>query len=256
MKKLNIEASRYIKILPYGYPGSGKTHFCGTFANDDRTAPVLHVDCGGNPDSLLKHSNVPDVIRLDKFSELNHIYDWLTSGQPSNHALVTKMGLTPGYKTLVFDGISDLQRYSFEAVMSDEGKAIADLPKAAEWADYRGVLAQMTKIAKRFFALEMHVVVTAWESTKVDDIGVTRYRPFLQGQSIDTVPGYALAVARLIHKSRVDGQLKKALENVEDSVNVMLLQPSRTYDAKDQNGFGVAFMVNPTATKLMDLLER
>lgn len=256
MKRIDVQRSKHIKTLVYGYPGSGKTHFCGTFALDDRSSPVLHVDCAGNPSTLRNLDAMPDVISIDKFSDLNYIYDWLVKGQPTNHPLVTQMNLTPGYKTLVFDGISDLQRYSFDAVMGEEGKDIADKPRAPEFGDWRGVLKQMTAIAHRFFSLPMHVVVTAWEYVKTDEYGQTRYRPFLQGQSIDTVPGYALCVARLIHKSRVNGAMEKALKDIPDTVNVMLLQPTKNYDAKDQNGFGISYLTNPTATKLLDLLEK
>jgi hypothetical protein len=118
MKRVNITQSKYIKKLIYGYPGSGKTHLCGTYALDERTSPVLHIDCGGNPETLGKFEHIPDVVRLEKISELNAIHDWLVKKQPKDHPMVTQMGLTPGYKTLNFDGISDGQRYSFDAVMA------------------------------------------------------------------------------------------------------------------------------------------
>lgn len=257
MKRINLEQSLYLKGMPYGYPGSGKTWFCGTFANDERTAPVLHIDCAGNPETLTQLPKMGDVLRIEKIADLNAIYDWFVRGQPNEHVMVKEFGLTSGYKTLVFDGISDLQRYSFEAVMNDTGIAIANIPKTAEWSDYRGVLAMMSKISKRFFQLDMHVIITAWEKTEVDnDTGAQRFRPFLQGQSIDTVPGYALFVGRMIHPSRLDGQLAKFVkDHSEVAKSVMVLVPGKSYDAKDQNGIGQSLIINPTATKLLNAIE-
>lgn len=258
MKRIEIRNSKHIKIMPYGYPGSGKTHFCGTFSEDERSAPVLHIDCGGNPETLGNFETIADVLRIEKIAELNAIYDWFVKGQTFDHQLVDKMGVTPGYKTLIFDGISDLQRYSFDAVMATEGNAPASISRAAEWSDYRGVLSQMTKIAKAFFSLEnIHIVITAWEKTETDiDTGAMRFRPFLQGQSIDTVPGYALCVGRMINPARADGSIAKLLKDKPDAKSIIVFQPGKSYDAKDQNGFNVPAMINPTATKLLDLLEK
>lgn len=256
MKRVNVAQSKYVKTLVYAYPGSGKTHLLGTFALDERTAPVLHIDCGGNPETLGKFERIPDVVRLEKISELNAIHDWLVKKQPKDHPMVTQMGLVPGYKTLNFDGISDGQRYSFDAVMATEGSQIASITRAAEWADYRGVLSQMTKISKALFALEMHVMMTAWEKAETDiETGFTRYRPFLQGQSIDTVPGYALSIGRMIIPSRADGQIAKLLKDNPTAKSIIIFQPTKSYDAKDQNGFNVNAMLDPTATKLLDLIE-
>lgn len=257
MKRVNISQSKYIKLMPYGYPGSGKTHLCGTFSLDDRTRPVLHIDCGGNPETLGKFERIADVLRIDKFAELNAVIDWFQKGQPLDHQLVKAMDIQPGYKTLIFDGISDLQRYSFDAVMATEGNAPASISRAAEWSDYRGVLSQMTKVAKAIFALEnVHVVMTAWERAETDlETGFTRYRPFLQGQSIDTVPGYALAIGRMIIPSRTDGQIAKLLKDNPTAKSIIIFQPTKSYDAKDQNGFNVNAVLDPTATKLLDLIE-
>lgn len=257
MKRISIESSRYVKLMPYGYPGSGKTHLCGTFSLDDRTAPVLHIDCGGNPETLGNLDRSGDVCRLERISELNVIYDWIMRGQPINHEAVSALGLAAGYKTLVLDGISDLQGYSFVSIMGEENQKIADVPRKPEFGDWRAVLAQMTKISKKLFQLDMHVIVTAWEKEDVDrDTGAIRYRPLLVGQSVDMVPGYALAVGRVINPARADGQIAKLLKDKPDARSIIIFQPGKSYDAKDQNGFNIPAMINPTASKLLDLLEK
>lgn len=255
MKKIDIAKSKHIKLMPYGYPGSGKTHLCGTFALDDRTAPVLHIDCGGNPETLGKFEQIGDVLRLERIAELNAVHDFFVKGQPTNHVLVSQFGVTPGYKTLILDGISDLQRYSFVSVMGEENQQIADVPRKPEFGDWRAVLGQMTKISKKLFDLSMHVVVTAWEKADTDqDTGITRFRPLLVGQSIDTVPGYALAVGRMINPSRADGKVAQLLKDNASAKSIIIFVPTKNYDAKDQHGFGVPALLDPSASKLLDLI--
>lgn len=257
MKRIDISASKWYKGMPYGAPGSGKTHFCGTFSQDDRTAPVLHIDCGGNPETLNNLDRVGDVIQLEKLADLNYIYDWLFKGQPDKHPMVSEMGAKPGYKTIILDTGSDLQRHNFKSVMKEESLHIADTRRSPEFGDWRAVLATMTEIAYGFFKLPMHVVITAWEKTEVDaSTGATRYRPFFTGQSIDTVPGYALNVGRMINPARAEGRIAQMLKDKPDAKSVIIFQPSKTYDAKDQNGFNIPAMINPTAAKLLDLLEK
>lgn len=256
MKKIDIAASKYYKGMPYGTAGSGKTHFCGTFELDERTAPVLHIDCGGNPETLNNLGKTGTVMQLEKLADLNYIYDWLFKRQPDKHPMVSEYGATPGYKTISIDTGSDLQRHNFKTVMKEESLHIADTRRSPEFGDWRAVLATMTEIAYGFYKLPMHVIITAWEKTETDNAtGATRFRPFFTGQSIDTVPAYALNVARMINPARAEGRIAQMLKDKPDAKSVMIFQPSKSYDAKDQNGFNIPAMINPTATKLLDLLD-
>ena len=267
MKTVNLaDKGKKLRVLAYGKPGSGKTTFIGSAGNDVRTAPVLHVDCSGNPESLNRYDALnTTIVTLDALAELNPIYEWLKAGQPDNHNLVTRLGLTPGYKTLVFDGITAIQRYSFDTVLGTTDHKPGTVPAKASWDNYRSVLSQMIKIATSFYqTLDMHVLMTALEHTKRkqrdpndSDTAYDYAHPALQGQSADELPGEALAVLRLTHITTMTPQQQVAIKaQTPDVYSVAQFVPTQTVYAKDQHGFGVQILGNPTVTALLDRLEK
>lgn len=268
MQTLDLDRQTYLRVLAYGKPGAGKTHFVGSASLDPRTAPALHVDVSGNPETLRKQRERPHVLRLETLDDLNHIYDWFYRRQPATHVLCSKFGLKPGYKTLIFDGITAIQRKSFELVMNTGNVQPGSVQPKAEWSHYRSVLAQMLKIAQCFFQTlpSTHVLVTALEHTDQrlqtpgDQTSAYAYAEVaLQGQSGDELPGEALAVMRLTAAAATDPAVLNPLlpkdKNIPRPVSIGQLLPSRTVYAKDQHGFGMAYMPDPTVTKMLDIIE-
>lgn len=268
MQKLKLsKASTKLRLLAYGNPGSGKTTLVGSAALDERTSPVLHIDASGNPESLLDQPTLPDFIRLDKLAELNPIYAWLAAGMPAEHKLVTNYGLRTDYKTVVFDGITAIQRKSFEASMGTTEIGPGDLGRKPTWDDYYSVLAQMLKVATYFYqTLNMHVLITALEHSETryrvpgDKDSAYKYADVaLQGRSQEELPGEALAVMRLTHVTQADQGLVKRLkaeQQVKREYSLAQLLPNLTAYAKDQHHFGREYILNPTVTLLLDLLQK
>lgn len=241
--------NEHLKILLYGQPGSGKTRTAATANLDPRTGPVLHVDCAGNPVSIRDYSPLPDILRVDKMSDLNLIYDFLQKGQKPEHTIVKEYGLKPPYKTLVFDGVTELQRYSFAAVTGQATRGPGDIPTAYQRQHFGSVLSQMTNFARLFFSLPMHVIITALEKEERDEgTGSFYYRPLLLGQSAGEIAGYAFIVARMVHRARLD---VRTLREMGDAINaptavVALFQPAGRYYAKDQTGALPPYIIGPT----------
>lgn len=264
MKILNLTAQKKtLRALVYGKPGSGKTTFVGSAALDKRTTPVLHIDYSGNPESIEAQQQLPDVIRLQELSELNAVYDWFFNGQPTKHPMVEKGGLTPGYKTLVFDGVTGMQRRSFNLMLGVDRYKPGDQQPLADWTHYRSVLAQMIAIASAFYQTlpDVHILMTALQHEE------TRYKvagdksmenayifsePGLQGQAVTELPGEALLVMRFAHKSQVDLSLANQLKA---KYTVAQLLPSMYADAKDQYNLGTQYLADPTVTTILDRIE-
>jgi len=259
-RRINLaESEVYLKLLLYGVAGSTKTRTAGTAALDERTAPVLWLDKGGNPESLRDYEKVPDIIRIDKLEDYNPIYEWLSQGQPKDAEIVKVMDLNPPYKTVVVDGLTGTQRLSFGVVSNYTRPRPGSFPPSIEIQHFNKVLAQMTQFGESFFFnLDMHVIMTALESEKADQrTGTYKYGPLLWGQSAGELPGQALAVARMLMYERLDNRTKMALREVPEEVDsVAIFQASENFVAKDQYGGLPRIMYNPTITKVIDAISR
>lgn len=262
VKLLDYEQDVLLRVLLYGDPGSGKSWFAGSAHRDPRTGPALHLDMGGNAFSMRPWSNKdrPPVVSMERLEDINIVFDWLRKRQPADHAFVRETGLKPGFKTVIFDGITGFQRLSFQKVTGAETKGLGDVPPTFEWPHYNAVLGQMTRFAAHFYTLPMHVIVTALEREKTDpNSSVTQYAPMLLGQSAKEVAGYAFAVIRMVPRLRLNPAMRKAVDEAaardgEEAVSVALLRRDPSYVAKDQHGIGKAAMINPTITEVLDAM--
>lgn len=262
MKKLQITRKSKLKMLIYSKPGGGKTHFCASLGSDDRTAPVLHINVAGNPitlDKALRKGARIDVLEPEKLTDLNTVYDWLKAGQPLNKHLAAKYDLQQQYQTIVFDGITGIQRDAFTDAMGVANHGFADQFAKREYKHYGTVLQQMIHMAKLLYALDLHVIVTAQDHTQtrymVPGDYTTAYEfhhPLLEGEGKVEFPGYALAVMRLIPTATDPIKGKQ----IQARYNYGSFEHNRFQYGKDQHNFGVTDLADPTATKLLDLLEK
>lgn len=262
MKRIKANQVHYLKLCPYGQPGSGKTRFAGTAALDSRTSPVLWLNVSGNPLSIRDYPKQPDILDIEELTDVNDVYDWLEAGQKPTSPIVAKYDLTPGYKTLVIDGITDVQREILTMVAGNQKTKPGSLPRSRELQHYNPSLDQMVMFAKYFFTKlrKMHIIITALEREETDkDTDKKYYRPLLLGQAAGEVAGYAYTVMRMVPPDRIDRAAKKKVgsDNVDrpTTESIALLRGTSSYYAKDQHGTGLEFMVNPTVTMFLDAMK-
>lgn len=262
------ELTQLLKLLISGYSGSGKTTICGSAGLDERTSPVLHCDAGGNPTSLARFGANYNgtVIKLQKLSDLNPLYDWLFKGQPTDHPMVTKMGLTPGFKTVVLDGITRIQYFSFDLAMG-LNDSVGSMIAKPEWQHYGAVLNQMTHDFSRFYDLPMHVIVTSLEEKEKiyirpndDSSAFYQFNPAIDGKSAGRVIAMAQAVIRVCHKTIAEplalAEAKAQKGNKEPQYSIAQFVQTQTAYAKDQHGFNAKYLADLTIAELLDRLER
>lgn len=255
-KRTNLDDTTYLRWLLYGLPGSTKTRTLASACNDERTAPVLWLNSGGNPESMIDIAR-PDVITIDKLSDHNAIYDFLVTGQSPIHEVSKLFQLNPPYKSVVVDGITETQRQSFAFVTDSMNVGPGSFPKSIEIQHFNKVLGQMVNFARLYFSLPMHVMMTSQEREDKDDsTGEYRFKPLLWGQSAGEVPGWARLVSRMMHVTRLDNKAKQTYrEEIEGAISAALFVPSSKWVAKDQYGGKMPpVMVNPSVTKVLDLI--
>lgn len=247
----------YVKMLLYGVPGSYKTRTASSAALDPRSGPVLQLNVGGNPASISDYPQKPDVFDIESLTDFNQVYDWLAKGQPEGHLFVQNTGVKPGYKTVIVDTLTDVQRMSFNKVIGVAAEP-GTIPKNSELQHFNSVLGHMVNFNKLFSSLPMHVIVTAQERTDKDEqTGGTMQAPFIWGQSMVEVCGYYYIVGRMVHRANMGTGMLKVLEDAtggQKFTHVMLLQPSGKYVAKDQYGKLGPFIAAPTMTRILDLI--
>lgn len=261
----------YLRALFYGRPGSTKTRTAGTAALDDRTYPTLWLDIAGNPVSIRTYKRLPHILQVDKLADFNAVYDFLATGQKMDHPFVKTMHaagieITEPYKCLVIDGGTEVQRKAFRSVIGNEGLGPGDIPKPAEIQNFNRILGYMVQMAYLFYSLPMHVIMTTLEQEKKDDAtGLMSTGPLIWGQSAEEMGGYALLVGRLVHRSRLESRIEREVNEAarlgitedpigSNTVSVMILRPTGKMVAKNQYTEGVPYIVNPTISKIMDLI--
>lgn len=258
MKRVTLDTPIFYKGLHYGLPGSTKTRTSCTAALDDRMAPALYINSGGNPLAIRDYEQKPDMIELEKIEDLNWIYKWLKDGQP-DHPMAKELGLDRmPYKTLIFDGVSHFQQTIYHRL---NNSTVGSMPEKPTFNEHGAVLRVLTMFAHSFFQLPMHVIVTALEyEEKIDETGKNiRVRPMIAGQSAQILPSYAYVIARIMHASRIQGEEPKLYAQLAKDIpritSVAIFKPDAFREAKDQYNALGAFMIDPTMTKIMDLIE-
>lgn len=249
-----------LQLMLYGRPGSGKTWLGASAAADDRTSPALHLDIGGNTTSLATAPDLPDVLELSGLDDLDAVYQWLRKGMPAASPLVQNFGLRTDYKTIILDGITEIQRLSLAAA---GGLDLGSLKfrGAADRGMYNNSLAHITSVAQAFLMTlnKQHVIVTALEDTRQEGEDV-RYLPHLAGKAAMAVTGYALNLGRVVAAGQALPDVKQLAQaqgvKWQEVVNIVYFRPRGNFDAKDQHGFGVTAMIDPNISKFLDLWER
>ena len=249
----------YLKLLMYGAPGSGKTWTSATAAECPEAGPALMLSASGNPQSVRPMKIKPDIIELEKLTDLNEPYDFLVGGQQPDHPFCKAFELNPPYKTIIVDGISEVQRFSVRTVTGGANSFFepGNIPPKMERQHHGAVLGQMLNFANLYFGLDMNVIMTCLEWSRQDGInGPINYSPLLWGQSVDQVPGFALMVGRIMRAKAIPAAWKALDQRLAgpEVISVLFTVEGERYYAKDQYNTGTLFFINPTIGDVLDAI--
>ena len=250
-----------LRALVYGVPGSTKTRTIATAAWDVRTKPMLMLDAGSNPSSIRDYEEQPDIIRMHELEDFNDPFDWIMGGQQPKHKFAQQFDLTPPYRSLSIDQLTDVQHLYFMRVLGAENLPVAQVVRKREWEHYNKVLYSLQRFVKNYYSLAdtgMHVFMVAQER-EGDPISGRLIGPLLEGQIAVYAPSFANLVIRMRHFTTLEARVRKAIEKDGALVavtSVAYFTPDSNHLAKDQvsNGKLGDYMINPILPEMLDLI--
>lgn len=233
-----------VKMLLHAPGGHGKTHFLGTAALDERTAPMLFLNFDAGDATLRGLKEISkggiEIRDVRDLKDYEAAYEELTDdGAP--------------WRSVGLDSVSETQVGGLFAILeagglSKSGRAHPDILEQSDWGI---ILVQMRRLIRHFKWLDMHVFMTALsKSDSLPRIGSV-LRPSLQGQFADDILGIPDIVAYL------------ALDETEaddpdaEPPRVLLLRNAPKFMVKCRTPWGVTVpseIEDPTVTKLLDVL--
>jgi hypothetical protein len=198
--------------------------------------PVLFVDIEGGTESLRSMYPDVEVIRVQKWKEMQAVYDELHEGKH-------------GFRTVVLDSLTEIQKFSMYNIMKDllerKEDADPDIPGMREWGKN---IEQVRRFVRAFRDLEMHTIFTAlMRSDKDQRTGVMHMKPSLSGKVADEVAAFLDIVAYYYMKQIGSG---------EDAITkrLLLTQATEQQVAKDRSGKLPLVVEDPTMAKLLEFV--
>jgi len=269
MRKTSIQAQagEHIKLLTYGKAGSGKTWLSYSASVDERTSPVLAIDCIGNPGSVFGMAKDVTLVQLDNIKDLSTIIDFLLKDQPKDHLFRKLMGLDNSirFKTLIIDSLTEIQTMMLEAITGADKIVVGENRPQTQIQHFGQVLGQTLNFIKVIMKLPLNIICTALEDEDRNAQNVvTKYDILLQGKAKQQVPGIFHTLCRTITFNKfpptyLDAINKEAVKQgikLTPTTNIGLFAPIGNFEAKDQGKPQLpSYIIQPTISKILDIRE-
>lgn len=227
-----------LNLLVCGNSGSGKTTTLAHFA---KLGKVIHCDAeSGLRKRPLRQLGVPvdniDKRRITKFGDLEAVYREAFELLAEDPFAIFAINI---------DTTTEMYQVFMEEVLRDKRKRFNK--SGMEWDDEAGrdehriVTQRFRRIARRFRDLPCHVGWTAHLNRDVDDDGAVAYRAALTPAFGKTLEGYLDVITTQLE--------------YKGGIVAVCRQIGKYKAAKDRIGFLPRVLANPTADRMVNLLD-
>lgn len=207
------EVPPFINMLVYGDPGVGKTVLAGSASEVEALSPVIYVDVEGGTLSLRERYPDVHVVRVKSFNDFGKLFEELRRGQH-------------GYKTVVLDSITEIQKFGMYEVMKraldNDPDRDPDLPGIGEWGKNTE---QMRRTIRAFRDLPMNTIFLGLAATDQDKKGNRLTKPALSAKLASEVAGFLDVVCYMY---------KKTDKDTDEVKRLLLTDGTDEYIAKDR----------------------
>lgn len=192
-----VDKTPFLNMLIYGDSGIGKTTLCGSASAVAEMSPVLILDIEAGLEPLRTFYPDVDFLRIKTVKNLVDIYRDLAT---TKH----------GYKTVVVDSLTELQKLYMAEIMVNVVKADSerdpDVPGMFEWNKNTE---QIRKLVKAFRDLPMNTIFTALADQREDN-NITRTVPSFSRKLIGDIPAQ-LDLVLYFYTKMQKGEIKRFL---------------------------------------------
>lgn len=193
------DQSSFLNLLVYGESGVGKSRLSGSASEIADMSPVLLIDFEGGTLSLKDIYPTVEVVRVKEFDELQSVYNDLHLGRH-------------GYKTVVIDSLTELQKLSMAGIMREvvrkDSDRDPDVPGLREWGKSSE---QIRRFVRAFRDLPTHTIFTALSKQDKDTrTGMTSTRPDLPGKLASQIAGF-MDMVLYLYIRQVEGENQRLL---------------------------------------------
>jgi hypothetical protein len=192
----------HLNLMVYGDSGVGKTLLAGTAAFVPELSPVLFVDVEGGTLTLNQFDSTVDidVIRVDKWVNLQKVYDDLYNGKHP-------------YKTVVIDSLTEMQKLAMNDLLG-AGSKIDPASSMPEYKDWNINTEQMRRLVRAFRDLPINTFFSCLAMDQQDPRRESVFikKPALTKKLANEIPAFFDIVFYMYVKEMREGPNKRLMQ--------------------------------------------
>lgn len=236
---------RYVKLLLYGAPGTGKTTLAGTSVDVEPMQDVLFIQFEGGEEVLLENPRITnydlvDIVRINSMAQLQKLYSYLQNhcrardkndeemlimmqnavfygdmddkGAPNNPKLHEGDRIRR-YHTVAIDSLTEIEAANLATTLGldAQGIEVGGDASVAGWDEFRKNNHTMQRNIRAFRDLDLNVIFICAQAYNQDELKRYHYNPALTGKLSTQVQGFVDVVGWLITGQDEKGNLVRRL---------------------------------------------
>lgn len=254
---------KYIKILIYGEPGTGKTYLAGSAADVPQMRDVLYIDVESGSETLIERWPMLPLININSFKQVARIYEFLVRHcQARDTGDIAKLreleervtAQVPEeprqFHTVVIDSLSEVQKLNMYQLLSiDIGARLDEEFQAPEFAEWNKTTEMVRLLVRSFRDLPMHVIFISGDREEEGKKQTINF-PRELGRSL---PGFLDAVGFY------QAEVKPKEGGGREVERRLYLEAGRRFLAKHwfgSNAVPEGYLVNPTMQDIFNLRQQ